>query len=64
VDEIVVNGKEATIKGSNAALMAAAAKDEKKAGHQKQVPTFIPDWRARNDSNVRPLPSEGSTLSS
>ena len=51
VDEIVVNGKEATIKGSNAALMAAAAMDVKKVGHLKQVPTFIHDWRARRDSN-------------
>lgn len=30
VDDIVVTGREATIKGSNAALMAAAAMDEKK----------------------------------
>lgn len=51
VDEIVVNGKEATIKGSYAALMTAAAMDGKKVGHLKQVPTFIPDWCARRDSN-------------
>ena len=24
----------------------------------------LKDWRARQDSNLRPLPSEGSTLSS
>ncbi len=28
-----------------------------------EVPGFVYDWRARDDSNVRPLPSEGSTLS-
>jgi len=25
---------------------------------------FVSDWPARRDSNARPLPSEGSTLSS
>ncbi len=28
-----------------------------------EMPGFVSDWRARDDSNVRPLPSEGSTLS-
>ncbi len=28
------------------------------------VPSFCVVWRARRDSNARPLPSEGSTLSS
>jgi site-specific DNA recombinase len=28
------------------------------------VPSFVPKWRARRDSNPWPLPSEGSALSS
>lgn len=51
VDEIVVQDRTATIKGSYAALAAAAAMDKIKVGHSKQVPTFIHDWRARRDSN-------------
>ncbi|MDQ5944645.1 MAG: hypothetical protein QG619_62 [Pseudomonadota bacterium] len=47
---------------SNAALANAIVK--KKKGTSKEVPNFVCDWRARDDSNVRPLPSEGSTLSS
>ena len=50
VDEIVVEGRTATMKGSVAALAAAAATD-KKSGHLNQVPTFMCDWRARRDSN-------------
>jgi site-specific DNA recombinase len=64
VNEIVVAGETATIQGSLAALAAAAAFQKEKVGHLNQVPTFMHDWRARDDSNVRPLPSEGSTLSS
>ena len=62
VDEIVVSGNTATMKGSYAALANAVA--QKKKGTSKEVPRFMSEWRARHDSNVRPLPSEGSTLSS
>jgi site-specific DNA recombinase len=51
VDEIVVNGKTAVIKGSYGALAHAVAIDNKKVGHLKQVPTSISDWCARRDSN-------------
>ena len=57
VDEIVVEGNAATIKGSYSALAAAASMDKIKVGHLKQVPTFIPDWCARRDSNSLPLGS-------
>ncbi len=57
VDEIVVEGKTATVRGSYAALASAAAMDKIKVGHLKQVPTFIADWRARRDSNSLPLGS-------
>jgi site-specific DNA recombinase len=51
VDEIVVNGKTAVIKGSYGALAHAVAIDNKKVGHLKQVPTSISDWCAGRDSN-------------
>jgi site-specific DNA recombinase len=57
VEEIVVEGKAATVRGRYAALAAAASMDKIKVGHLKQVPTFIADWRARRDSNSLPLGS-------
>ena len=61
VDEVVVENQTATIRGSYAAL--AGTMHKIKVGDLNQVPTFNHDWRARPDSNVRLLPSEGSTLS-
>lgn len=49
VDEIVVEDKTATIRGSYAAL--AEAMHKIKVGNLNQVPTFNHDWRARRDSN-------------
>ncbi len=57
---VVVNGDTATISGSHARLMRTIV--GKKMGTD-QVPTFIPHWRARRDSNSRPLRSKRSTLS-
>ena len=51
VDEIIVRDGAATIKGSYRALAHAATIDKIKVGHLKQVPTSIPDWCARRDSN-------------
>ena len=62
VDEIVVSENTATMKGSYAALTLAVTQTKK--GLSNEVPSFNSSWRARDDSNVRPLPSEGSTLSS
>ena len=55
VDEIVVQDKTATVKGSYAAL--AETMQQIKMGTLNQVPTFIADWCARHDSNVRPFGS-------
>jgi site-specific DNA recombinase len=49
VDEIVVQDKTATIRGSYAAL--AETMQKIKMGNLHQVPTFNLDWRARRDSN-------------
>ena len=50
VDEIVVQDKTATIKGSYAAL-AETMQKIKMGNLNDQVPSFIPDWCARRDSN-------------
>jgi site-specific DNA recombinase len=55
VDEIVVADKQATIKGSHGTL--ASTLQQIKMGTSNQVPTFMYDWRARQDSNPRPLGS-------
>jgi len=57
VDEIVVEDKTAIIKGSYAAL-AETMQAIKKGTLSNQVPSFIPDWCARRESNPRPLASE------
>lgn len=63
VDEIVVQDKTATIRGSYAAL--AETMEQIKLGNlSKQVPSFNLDWCARRESNPRPLASETNTLSS
>ena len=49
VEEIVVNDDTAIIKGGYTAL--AHAMQKMKMGTLNQVPTFIPDWCARRDSN-------------
>lgn len=51
IDEIVVNDRAATVKGSYGAFAAASTLDKIKVGHLKQVPTSIFEWRARRDSN-------------
>ena len=55
VDEIVVSGNTATMKGSYAALTSAITAIKK--GTSGEVPCFNVDWRARSDSNARPLGS-------
>ena len=55
VDEITVSGNTATMKGSYAALTSAIA--AKKMGTSEEVPNLVRVWRARSDSNARPLGS-------
>jgi hypothetical protein len=62
VDKIEVDGMQATLQGSYRKLTDAIA--QTKMDTSKEVPIFMLNWRARRDSNARPLPSEGSTLSS
>jgi hypothetical protein len=54
VDEIRVEGNAAAISGSYERLIAAVAKEKEDT---VQVPSFMRDWRARSDSNARPLGS-------
>jgi hypothetical protein len=53
VDEIVVEDKTATIKGSYAGL-AETMQAIKKGNLNNQVPSFIPNWCAISDSNALP----------
>jgi len=54
VDAVVVNGETATISGSHERLLDAIA--GRRSGAD-QVPRLMRDWRARRDSNSRPLRS-------
>src|SRR5262249_6613451 len=47
---------------SDRAALAAAATGQNT--HTTKVRGFVRNWRTRRDSNSRPLPSEGSALSS
>ena len=62
VDGISMDGDAALLRCDYMAVKNAIV--EKKKGTSKEVPCFKSEWRARDDSNVRPLPSEGNTLSS
>ncbi len=54
VDEIRLDGDQLKMRGSYGKLAdAIGSLEKKKLG---LVPSFVPTWRARDDSNVRPLP--------
>ncbi len=59
---VEVDANEVRIMGSKSILLCTlvAASSAKTAG--VGVPSFVPKWRAREDSNLRPLPSEGISL--
>jgi hypothetical protein len=52
VDQIVISGTEIRFCGPTAALAAAASADQ--LPDITMVPSFVPEWRARRDSNPRP----------
>ena len=60
LDEIRVGPDAVTPTGSTAALSHAVS--QMKLGTSIEVPSIESNWRARDDSNVRPLPSEGYRL--
>ena len=60
VSNIVVDGDKAVISGPPAAIAATVTAGALEGG----VRTFVREWRTRQDSNLWPLPSEGSALSS
>ncbi len=57
---VEVDQKELRIMGSKSVLLRTlvAAESAKTAGFS--VPSSVPKWRTRHDSNVWPLPSEGN----
>lgn len=62
IDQVVVEDEEIRIRGSRKALERAVVATA--AGTRKGVPSFAREWRTQEDSNLWPLPSEGSALSS
>ena len=62
VDRIEVDDLEVRIRGPKSALASAAS--GRLPRPSEAVPSFVREWRTRRDSNSRPLPSEGSALSS
>ena len=54
VDEMRLDGNELYIKGSHRAL--ARAVSISKEGKPGEVPSFVPEWRPEDESNVRPAP--------
>lgn len=63
VDQVKVTNDEALVTGNVFNLMSANQLITNKNGHLNQVPISISDWRARRESNPRPLASETNTLS-
>ncbi len=61
VDAVEVDDQAIRIVGSMDVLQAVIAGKQTANGN---VRGFVRKWRARDDSNVRPLPSEGNALSS
>ena len=61
IDAIEVDDNAIRIVGSKDVLQAVIAGKQTTNGN---VRGFVRKWRARDDSNVRPLPSEGNALSS
>jgi site-specific DNA recombinase len=62
IDRIEVDDAEIRIQSPKSALAAAASGRLPKPSDG--VPSCVREWRTRRDSNSRPLPSEGSALSS
>ncbi len=62
VDEVVIGRTEIVISGRNDALLDGVNGSPR--FFSPAVPSFDREWRTREDSNLWPLPSEGSALSS
>ena len=52
VDRITVNGRQIVVEGRKSTLATAAARGS--ILPSGGVPSFVPEWRARQDSNLRP----------
>ncbi len=60
----ITSGKYVRITASRASLLQTLSAASGRETAVPGVTSFIPKWRTRHDSNVWPLPSEGSALSS
>jgi site-specific DNA recombinase len=61
---VEVDQKELRIMGSKSVLLRTLVATSSAKTADFGVPSSVPKWRTRHDSNVWPLPSEGSALSS
>ncbi len=64
VDQVTVKENVIEMKGPIIGLVRAIKAKDEKNGYLNQVPTSLMVWRARRESNPRPLASETNTLSS
>lgn len=64
VDQVTVKENAIEMKGPIIGFVRAIKAKDEKNGYLNQVPTSLMVWRARRDSNSRPLASETNTLSS
>ena len=62
IDQVVIEDGQIHIRGSRKALERAVIATA--ASARSGVPSFAREWRTQEDSNLWPLPSEGSALSS
>ena len=62
IGPVVVEDEQVRIRGTRKALKRAVIATM--AGTRKGMPSFAREWRTQEDSNLWPLPSEGSALSS
>lgn len=60
----VVSKSEIRLMGNKSDLLRTLAAASSVGAAANGVRSFVPKWRTRHDSNVRPLPSEGNALSS
>ncbi len=63
VNEVTVKQNVIEMKGPVIGLVQAVKAKDEKNGHLNQVPISLMVWRARRESNPRPLASETNTLS-
>ena len=63
LDRVEVGKARAVLVGREDAILAAIGVSANDNTFEERVRSYVPKWRTQQDSNLRPLPSEGSALS-